>query len=338
MLSYALKRSLSAGILAILLAGVSAAQNPVYLNLPVPADTFSVTYGVNASGQVVGSYILNGTQQLFVWRDGVTTLIGSPVSTSILWAAINNLGQVVFTTNRPVLSYLWANNTITQIGTFAVASINDRSVVVGCEEKQLENFSVSQSVIWNGGDVDFIRPEGETPFSCAFSINNSDQVAGTFYDLLGRPVSDGYLWHQGNTTIIGDLGGRFTQALGVNDSAIVVGVATDVNGNVEAIQWQNGVIQGLGFPTGATFSIALKVDAAGRIVGNSSFPWVWQNGVFTKLNAGTCTGACIPSFAVAIADRGTSAMVAGNCVNPANQLKLAACVWNLPATVAARNR
>jgi probable HAF family extracellular repeat protein len=337
-----LRRWLTAALLLACITSVAAAQTPTYLNLPVPADTLSVTYGVNQLGQVVGSYFIRGTgNQLFVWKDGVTTLIGAPSSTPIIWAAINNLGQVTYTVDAPMRSYLWDNGTSTFIGEFAVAAINDQATITGCQESLvIRDTGVHESVIWNDGTLDYLAPQGGgTPFSCAFSINNSDQVAGAFYDIQGRPISDAYVWHQGITTLVGTLGGSITQALGINNSGQVVGVSATGDGTMQAFLWQNGLIQGLGYPAGEAFSMATKIDTAGRVVGNSRFPWVWQNGIFTPLNGGTCSGAnCAVPVAIGIADLGTGAIVNGMCVNTASPGKHAACIWIVPAAPAIRKR
>ncbi|PWT98225.1 MAG: hypothetical protein C5B51_29785 [Terriglobia bacterium] len=319
------------------LAGVAVAQvPPVYLNLPVPPDTSSATFGVNSSGQVVGAFAAKSAaqtfgEQLFLWQNGTTTLIGQPGRT-ILWAAINNLGQVVFTVDHPIATYLWDNGTITQIADFVVSSVNDHTVVAGCQEKLVGNGGVRESVIWNGGDPFLIKPKGgQALFSCALGINNTGQVAGGFYTAVGASTSSGYLWANGNTTLLGTLGGAYTLGTGINDAGQVVGFGVNANSAIEAFLWQNGVIQGLGFPQGETFSSAVRIDAAGRIVGNSSLPWVWQNGAFTKLDGGCVNQSCALPFATGIADTGSGAIASGSCTNPANPAKLAACIWNLPA-------
>src|SRR5262245_55710719 len=95
-----LKSVLLCGLLMVCWTGVAAAQNPTYLNLPVGPNTLSLTYGVNSAGQILGSYLIETKgQQLFIWNDGVTTLVGQPIPGGIWFAAINNLGQVAYTTN-----------------------------------------------------------------------------------------------------------------------------------------------------------------------------------------------------------------------------------------------
>jgi probable HAF family extracellular repeat protein len=332
-------RFLSTAFVAVCLVGVAAAQqSPVYLNLPVPAGTASITFGVNSSGQVVGAFEaktggLTGGEQLFVWQNGTTTLIGSP-GNPILWAAINNLGQVAFTLDRPITTYLWSKGTITPIGNFVVSSLNDQTEIAGCLEKLVGANGVRESVIWNGGDPFFLKPTGgQTNLSCALGVNNLGQVAGAFYSFQGSPTGSGYLWDQGITTLLGSLGGSYSLAAAINDAGQVTGSAINANNAVEAFLWQNGSIQGLGFPPGETFSSAVRIDPAGRILGNSSLPWVWQNGVFTTLDGGSCSiHSCALPFATGIADMGSGIIASGSCINPASGVKLAACIWNLPAT------
>ena len=327
------QRLLIALAAAVPLVGTAAAQSPVYLNLPVPPTAYSFTFGVNQSGQVVGAYRTAPGEQLFVWQNGATTLIGEP-GRIVLWAAINNLGQVAFTLDHPIESYLWSSGTITDIGKFTVGAINDQGVVAGCQEVLVGNVGNRQSVIWNGGDPLLISPSGGSPFSCAFGINAAGEVAGTFYDFNGKPTSGGYVWYQGNTTVLdtfSSVSGAYVEANDINNAAQVVGATLNANKVVEAFLWQNGVIQFLGFPQGANTSTAVRIDSAGRIAGNGGGPWVWQNGVFTMLFGGACNAQyCAPPLASGIANTGSGAIVSGDCINQASPAKLAACIWNLP--------
>jgi probable HAF family extracellular repeat protein len=324
-------RVLRTAFAAIVVVGAASAQAPVYLNLPAPANANSFTYGVNQSGQVLGAYVVGLGEQLFVWQGGNTTTIGDS-NHIILFAAINNLGQVAYTQNHPIASYLWSNGTITQIGNIVVAAINDQGVVTGCQENLIGQFGNRQSVIWNGGDPAQIKPTGgNSPFSCAFGINNSSQVAGAFYDFNGTPVSGGYIWYQGNTSLLGSLGGSYTVAADINDAGQVVGAALNSSNAVEAFLWQNNVIQPLGFPQGETNSAAVRIDSTGRIAGNSSKPWVWENGAFTELGGGACNArACALPVATGVANTGTGGIVSGNCINQAANARLSACLWNVP--------
>ena len=335
------KFALIALVAAASLAGTAAAQSPVYLNLPAPPTAYSFSFGVYQSGQVVGAYVTVDGEQLFMWEDGVTTLIGGAGRT-VLWAAINNPGQVAFTLDRPIESYLWSNGTITDIGHFTVGAINDQGVVAGCQEVLIGNVGNRQSVIWNGGDPLLIRPAGGSPFSCAFGINGAGQVAGTFYDFSGKPTSGGYVWYQGNTTVLdtfSSVNGAYVEANDINNAAQVVGATLISDNVVEAFLWQNGTIQFLGFPQGADTSTAVRIDSAGRIAGNGGGPWVWQNGVFTLLDGGACNARyCAPALTSGIANTGTGAIVSGDCVNQTNPAKLAACIWNVPQSGDGKSR
>ena len=328
------QRILIALVAAVSLAGTAAAQSPIYLNLPAPPTAYSFTFGVNQSGQVVGAYVTVDGEQLFMWQNGTTTLIGG-TGRLVLWAAINNPGQVAFTLDNPKESYLWSNGTITDIGNFTVGAINDQGVVAGCQEVLIGNVGSRQSVIWNSGDpLQLIRPAGGSPFSCAFGINTAGQVAGTFYDFSGKPTSGGYVWYQGNTTVLDTFSSfsrDYVEANDINNAGQAVGAVLNDDNVLEAFLWQNGVIQFLGFPQGENTSTAVRIDSSGRIAGNGGGPWVWQNGVFTTLDGGACNARySAPALTSGIANTGSGAIVSGDCVNQTNPAKLAACLWNVP--------
>ncbi len=112
---------------------------------------------------------------------------------------------------------------------------------------------------------------------------------------------------------LGDLGGGFSNANGINNVGQVVGTSENTShtcaflaGDQQAFIWQNGVMSGLGTLGGP--SVAYGVNNAGQVVGTSQticpccrpLAVLWQNGGMTTL--GTLGG--VESTALAINNAG----------------------------------
>jgi probable HAF family extracellular repeat protein len=99
------------------------------------------------------------------------------------------------------------------------------------------------------------------------------------------------LWHDGNVTDMGTLGGLALAPSDINNEGQVVGVAFVPNGpNVEAFLWHHGFVRGLGTLPGDASSSGNAINDKGQIIGqsvdgtNSQRGFIWQNGVMTDLN------------------------------------------------------
>src|SRR5260221_3728147 len=95
---------------------------------------------INNTGQIAGSCTdSSGNAHLVLWHNGTVTdlgALGTPGSVTFAQAiSINNNGQIagtVFTTGVGTSEgFLYSNGTITSLGSFLAASINDNGVMVG---------------------------------------------------------------------------------------------------------------------------------------------------------------------------------------------------------------
>ena len=85
-------------------------------------------------------------------------------------------------------------------------------------------------------------------------------------------------------------GGTSSQALGINDSGLVVGFSTIASGATHAFLY-NGMMHDLGTLGQGTFSEALGINASGQVVGYSNTAsnainhgFIYSNGVMNDLN------------------------------------------------------
>lgn len=152
-------------------------------------------------------------------------------------------------------------------------SINDQGVVVGNYQKLVVfpggEAEIPRPAIWPnldgiGSDIG-VNPTGDAD---AFGINDNQEIVGT---QAGSTVTP---WSQQGTTVtnLPTLGGKTTEALGLNDNGVVVGDAVRTNGNQQAVSWVNGKISSLGTLNGGTFGEALAVDDSGQAVGAATPP------------------------------------------------------------------
>src|SRR6516164_5229926 len=147
--------------------------------LGVPLD--SVAAGINDSGQVVGSWgnATTGSQP-FLDSNGTITDLPEPgfVATSNLGCqadAINNNAQIAGTgtalgSGVATDGFLYSNGTMTDLGSFIPAAINDNGVMVG------------GPYIDSGGTVQNLNtliPAGSPTIQYATAINNNGQIVAS---------------------------------------------------------------------------------------------------------------------------------------------------------------
>jgi probable HAF family extracellular repeat protein len=115
----------------------------------------------------------------------------------------------------------------------------------------------------------------------ALAINSAGQVVGA--STLPSGDTHAFLWDRGVMTDLGTLGGDFSEAHGINDRGGVVGVSTTAEGESRAFLWEKGVMTDLG-TVGERSSVALAINSRGQIVGGADgIPIKWEKGVIVPL-------------------------------------------------------
>jgi probable HAF family extracellular repeat protein len=143
-------------------------------------------------------------------------------------------------------------------------------------------------------DLDFINQW----YSEAHALNNKGWAVGE-YEPVGALYQHGFLYNGQTTSELFIPPNVYTIAWGINDSNVVVGEYVSHPGQsfiIEAFQYSNSVVTGLGFLSSSSYSSAHAINRAGQIVGESStnstasviHAVLWNNG--TKVDLGVLSG------------------------------------------------
>ena len=115
--------------------------------------------------------------------------------------------------------------------------INDLGQIVGTSN----TLSGGHAFLWQAGSgmIDLGVLPG-MDISAAYAINNHGQVVGMSYPYTGLGAR-AFIWQAGGGMIdLGTLGGSYSEALGINDAAKIVGSSETAAGQRHAFVWQAG--------------------------------------------------------------------------------------------------
>ncbi len=283
-------------IVGFLADTLQAAPRYTYQDLGVlPGDTFSLAYGINNLGQVVGTstYVppppANPTAHAFLWSQGTMQDLGSlPDQTYTQAYGINNLGQVVGSSGTSAC--LWdhgAPQNLGNLGGSAVAqAINDPGQIVGYSYLPGGN---RHAFLWQNGNLQDLGTLTGGTYSNAGAINNLGQIVG------GATTPAGYyravIWNNLVIQDLGTFGGLVGWASGINNYGQVAGTAQAGDTNYHGFLWQGDPKQDLGTFPGQTYAYIGSygygggINRRGQIVcGSGNGPYLWDNGAWHNLN------------------------------------------------------
>ncbi len=233
-------------------------------------------------------------------------------SNSSLANGINNSGIVtgIGRTNVGNRGFAWLDGFMLDIGAFqggnntsSAFDINDSGQIVGTS-----NQTTNHGFIWDSGIMTMLPglPGGNNR-SEAEAINNSGQIAG--FSVTFGNSTQAVMWDSGTVTELSNLGGSFSQAFDINDSAKVVGTrSAGISIPSLAFLWDAGQVTHLGdFAGGQHTSRANGINNLDQIVGWGSSSTgtraaLWQNDTMTNL--GDLPGGFDASEAFDINDSG----------------------------------
>jgi chitinase len=272
--------------------------------LPPPANVsgaYVVGYGLNRGGEVVGNVggLIGISQQAFVYNKGSSQLL-------------------------PPLY---------QLGLFnAATAINLNGVIVG--ESQ-NSFAQPNAVSWQNGSITDlgslyyytgVGSPAPAAYSSAAAINSKGDAVGVSLGVAGGSTTTdthAALFSGGAVVDLGTLGGNNSEALGINDSGVIVGDATIQGGSPSHAFWYDGTLHDLGVLPSGNGSSATAINASGTIVGWSTT----TNGGFTHAVAWAKAG----TGNYAIQDLGTLGPLAGN-FSRANAINSSGQIVGITAT------
>ena len=260
--------------------------------------TYSIAYGINNSGQVVGDSVnSNSTSRAFLYSDGTITDLGSlPDDSAVLAYGINNSAQVVGrSTNLQGRdsAFLYSNGTMQNLGTLGgnsttATSINNSGQMVGYS---LIDDSRTRAFLYSGGTLQNLGALGGDSF--AFGINDSGQVVG-YSDIGGGSFNPrAFLYSGGTMQNLGTLGEE-SVATGINNFGQVVGYSNIGGDNYRAFLYSGGTMQNLGTLGGNSFGSG--INNFGQLVGysdvnNNRRAFIFNSGTMTDLNTLIPTGS-----------------------------------------------
>jgi probable HAF family extracellular repeat protein len=195
------------------------------------AGSYSIAYGINDSGQVVGSWGTNASSQPFLYSNGAITALPEPsdfTASGCQARGINNTGQIAgicADANGNGHLVRWSNGTVTDLG--SVGSIG------GVEN--IENMSMSnngQIAGWAATGTAFVYSNGTITNPSNFwpnAINDNGVMVG------GHSIDSGGTVQDLNSLIPARSGYQITYATGINDNGQIVAYASDATTSYAAV-------------------------------------------------------------------------------------------------------
>jgi len=240
------------------------------IDVPGAANGTSAA-GINARGQIVGSYAdAAGHNLAFLLDHGTFTTIDFPGAACTQAIGINARGQIVggyaekscnpFAGMVPHGFFLDDGN-FTTIDVTRARGINNRGQIVG--------EAGANCFLLDGGTFTTIKvPFAGVRITFCSGINDRGQIVGGYFDT----TSHGFLLDDGAFTTIDVPGATSTTPNGINDRGQIVGVYYDSAGNHgHGFLLDDGTLTTIDVP-GAPYTNAQGINNRGEIVGFYSYP------------------------------------------------------------------
>ncbi len=257
----------------------------ITLNDP-SAPSYTAGAGINALGEIVGSYIDgSGNEYGFLYNNGTWTTLDDPsegggADGTFAYGVygVGNSGEIVgyyLDGSGDPHGFSYSNGTWTTLndpsagggadGTYAFG-VNASGEIVGAYE---DSSNIYHGFLYNGGTWTTLNDPLGVDGTFAYGINAAGEAVGFYYDSSGDP--HGFLYNAGTWTTLNDPsaggGANGTIATGINDSGQIVGYYLDGSGVEHAFLYSGGTYTTIDDPSGTHGTVALGINDAGQISG-----------------------------------------------------------------------
>ena len=242
----------------------------------VAGDEVSVGYGLNASGQAVGTSSNPSAAIATLFSNGKAVSLDNNSGDVSIAAAINKNGELAGSfystqTGTPFHAFVFSNGTFSDInsptlfpaGTKA-AAINSLGEVVGTGYLTSSSFHV---FVFSSGKMTDLGPPGSVQ-AVPYGMNDAGQIVGSYY--TSSTDKGSFLYSNGRFTNLGAPAGTSTSAFAINSVGQVAG-AIYSSGAAHGGVYANGVWTDLGAYKGVA-THATGINTAGEIIGTAFFP------------------------------------------------------------------
>ncbi len=261
------------------------AAQPRFVTIDVSGADQTIVLGINAAGDMVGSYIVAGVEHGFILRNGVVETVDYPGAAWTECWGINPRGDVVgqyfVAANRTTHGFLLPAGTsealpieIEQPTDLGPANtmpfkINAEGTITGCIHQSNANggafvYSMHGFVI-DGSGVSIDPLAG----SMHEASSPSGVIVGNYY--TSNTTMNSFIMESGAMTWLNMTGFKLVRAFDINATGDVVGVyrLTFTSGPFHAFLYHDGEFTTIDVPfSGATGTRAFGINPQGDVVGN----------------------------------------------------------------------
>lgn len=212
--------------------------NGVMQDLGTLGGSYSVAFGLNNRGQVVGlAERADHSEAAVLWENGSIHdlgLLGEPRHSVV----INDAGIIAGTMGDAAghsHAFLW-DGVLHDLGELpwgegGVAAINNRGQVIGTSFRSGSYYAF----VWQDGAFTSLSPLPGTWAPSALQINSRGEIAGSSGN---EHWAHGIVWRDDQMYDLGTLGGSYSVGFDINDAGIVVGYASDSTGKIHPVMWR----------------------------------------------------------------------------------------------------